>query len=48
MARSIARLKRSDQEDDSYLLPVCFDRWREFVKVRKLVGYMLNFMENKM
>ena len=25
-----------------------FDRWRTFVKMRKLVGYLLNNMENRL
>lgn len=33
---------------DAYLLPKMFDRWRMFVKIRKLVGYLLRNLENKL
>lgn len=33
---------------DAYLLPKMFDRWRMFVKIRKLVGYLLRNLDNKL
>ena len=47
MARAIARWKHGE-ENDKYLLPKMFDRWRQFVKMRKLVGFILRNMENRL
>lgn len=45
MARAIARLKHKAKRS-----PVArmFDRWRMFVKIRKLVRYIITNMENKL
>ena len=49
IARAVARWKCANvDEDDSYLLPKMFDRWREFVRLRKLVGWILSNMENRL
>jgi hypothetical protein len=33
---------------DGYLKPIVFDRWRQFVKLRKLIKYLLKNMENQL
>jgi hypothetical protein len=33
---------------DSYLIPKMFDRWRQFVHMRKLLRYILRNIENKL
>ena len=48
LARSVARLTILDKEDDAYLKPKMFDRWKQFVKMRKLIRYLLNNMENSL
>ena len=50
LARAIARWQNCNPEGDNcdYLKNTCFDRWRQYVKMRKLVGYILNNMENWM
>ena len=47
LARSIARWQKG-VEDDAYLMPKMFDRWKYFVKMRKLVRWTLNNMENRL
>ncbi len=44
----IARWQRNPAYEDVYLLPKMFDRWRQFVKMRKLVGWILRNMENRL
>ena len=46
LARSIARIKHWNGTDD-YLKPKMFDRWRRFVKFRKIVRHWLDFMTNR-
>ena len=46
LARSIGRWRCCDGTDN-YLKPKMFDRWRRFVKMRKLVGYWLDNMHNR-
>ena len=46
LARSIARLKHWNGTDD-YLKPKMFDRWRRFVKMRKIVRHWLDFLTNR-
>jgi hypothetical protein len=46
MAKTIARLRHVD--GDTYLKPKMFDRWRQFVHMRKLLRYILRNMENKL
>jgi hypothetical protein len=41
-------LRHHTKVDDAYLLPKMFDRWRMFVKIRRLVGYLLKNLENKL
>ena len=36
------------QGEDRYLLPRMFDRWRMYIKMRKLVSYLIRNMENKL
>lgn len=48
LSRSIARIQHNTRDQDLYLLPKMFDRWRQFVKLRKLVGWILRNMENKL
>jgi len=46
MARSVARWKHWNGTDD-YLKPKMFDRWRRFVKFRKIVKHWLDFIANR-
>lgn len=48
LQRSIARMRHYTTDKDLYLKPKMFDRWRMFVKQRKLVAYLLRNMENKL
>lgn len=48
LARSISRMKHYTQQDDLYLKPKMFDRWKYFVKMRKLMRYILRNVENKL
>lgn len=48
LARSVARLQHYSKSTDLYLKPKMFDRWKMFVKIRKLVRYLLRNMENKL
>lgn len=48
LARVIQRMRHFTKVGDAYLLPKMFDRWRMFVKIRKLVGYLLRNLENKL
>lgn len=41
-------MRHYTKEGDLYLKPKMFDRWRMFVKQRKLIGYLLSNMENKL
>jgi len=41
MAKTIARIKHYTMEDDKYLIPKMFDRWRMYIKVRKLVKHWM-------
>ena len=41
MSRAIARIKHNSVKDDKYLKPKMFDRWKMWVKIRKLVRYIL-------
>lgn len=41
IARAVARMKAYHTEDDAYLLPKMFDRWRTFIKIRKLVKHWM-------
>lgn len=34
--------------NDNYLKPRMFDRWKKYVKIRKLIRYLLNNMENRL
>ena len=46
MARAIGRMKHWNGTDD-YLKPKMFDRWRQFVKFRKIVKHWLDFLTNR-
>jgi len=46
LSRAVARMRHYTKDEDKYLKPKMFDRWREFVRIRKLVRYLLNKMEN--
>lgn len=48
LSRSVARIKHYTEKDDIYLKPKMFDRWRFYVKMRKLVRYLLRSIENKL
>lgn len=49
LARTITRMQHYDSKDgDKYLKPKMFDRWKLFTRVRKLIRYLLNNMENRM
>ena len=41
MSRAIARIKHNSVKDDKYLKPKMFDRWKMWVKIRKLVRFIL-------
>lgn len=41
-------MKHYTEENDAYLIPKMFDRWRYFIKMRKLVGFILNNMQNRL
>ena len=41
MSRAIARINHNSVKDDKYLKPKMFDRWKMWVKIRKLVRYIL-------
>lgn len=41
MSRAVARIKHNSVKDDKYLKPKMFDRWKMWVKIRKLVRYIL-------
>ena len=47
MAKTVARMKHYTEENDAYLLPKMFDRWRMFVKIRKLVRHWMNYINNR-
>lgn len=42
LQRSVARLRHYTVEDDLYLKPKMFDRWRLYVKLRKHIRQVLN------
>ena len=44
--KTIARMRHV--AGDSYLKPKMFDRWRQFVNMRKLLRYILRNLENKL
>ena len=46
IARSIGRWKCWNGTDD-YLKPKMFDRWRQFVKMRKIVKHWLDMITNR-
>ena len=48
LARSIARMRHYTKQGDLYLKPKMFDRWRMYVKIRKLVRHVLANMEAKL
>ena len=48
LARSIARIQHNTFKEDKYLKPKMFDRWKMWVKIRKLVRYILTNTENKL
>ena len=48
MERTRARWLAFGGGDDDYLKPKMFDRWRQYVKMRKMVGSTLNLMENRL
>jgi len=45
MARAIARMKHCNGDD--YLKPKMFDRWRAWVKMRKIVKHWLGYLSNR-
>ena len=46
LAKSVARWKHWNGTDD-YLKPKMFDRWRQYVKMRKIVKHWLDFLTNR-
>mmetsp|Transcript_23761 Transcript_23761/g.29564 ORF Transcript_23761/g.29564 Transcript_23761/m.29564 type:complete len:133 (+) Transcript_23761:4587-4985(+) len=46
IARSVARWKHMNGTHD-YLKPKMFDRWRAFIKMRKIVRHWLEFITNR-
>ena len=46
LRKSIGRWKHWNGTDD-YLKPKMFDRWRQFVQLRKIVKHWLEFMANR-
>jgi len=46
LARSVARWKHCNGTDD-YLKPKMFDRWRKWIKMRKIVRHWLDFLTNR-
>jgi len=47
LARAVARMKHYTTDDDLYLKPKMFDRWRMYVKMRKLVRHWMNYISNR-
>lgn len=33
--------------DDKFVIPWCFDRWKEWIKMRKQFKYYLNFLNKR-
>jgi hypothetical protein len=48
LSRSVARMRHFTKDQDQYLKPKMFDRWRKFVQIRKLIRYLLNNIENSL
>ena len=46
LSKSIGRWKHWNGTDD-YLKPKMFDRWRAWMKMRKIVKHWLDFLENR-
>ena len=46
LARSVARWKHWNGTDD-YLKPKMFDRWRQYIQMRKIVRHWLDFLTNR-
>ena len=46
LAKSIGRWKHWNGTDD-YLKPKMFDRWRKWIKMRKIVKHWLDFLTNR-
>ena len=46
LAKSIGRWKCCNGTDD-YLKPKMFDRWRKWIKMRKIVKHWLDFLTNR-
>lgn len=46
MRKSLARMQHYNRA--AHLKPIAFDRWKLFVKVRKLFKYILRNTENKL
>ena len=47
MAKVVGRWKHYTYEDDKYLIPKMFDRWRQWIQLRKIVKHWLDFIGNK-
>lgn len=47
-ARAVARWRLSAKYEDGHVMPWAFDRWRRFIKIRQLVGWTLNNLENRL
>ena len=47
LRKAIGRWKTFSSGPDGYLQTKMFDRWRQYVHMRKIVKYWLNFIENR-
>ena len=47
LKKAIGRWKVHSKDQDGYLQTKMFDRWRQYVHMRKIVKYWLNFIENR-
>lgn len=48
LRRSVARMNHYTEREELYLKPKMFDRWCLYIKMKRLVRYLLKNMENKL
>ena len=47
IARAVGRWKHYTYDDDKYLIPKMFDRWRQWVAFRKILRHWLDYIGNR-
>ena len=47
LAKAVGRWKHYTYEDDKYVIPKMFERWRQWIAMRKIVKHWLSYIGNK-